>query len=127
MSERQGEQRAAVEIVCEIAAITDPDERRLARIGDRERIADYRLQARRMQGAARLADAFAKFGGGSLLTTTLLLMINGKAPLSVAVTAVIALLIFLGCTILWVLLEFGVAKSEEAVERLEAVLKETER
>ena len=93
----------------------------------RERMADYRHESRQLAGVAHQADALAKFGGGSLLTTTLLLMINGKAPLSVVITAVFALLIFLVSTIIWVVLELGIAERDSAAERLDAVLKETER
>jgi hypothetical protein len=49
----------------------------------------------------RLADAFAKLGGGSLLTATLLLLVNGQVNAPVLAAAVTALLIFVGSTIRW--------------------------
>lgn len=80
-----------------------------------------------MQGVGKLADAMAKFGGGSLLTATLLLVINGNvAPLTILVV-VFALLLFAISTISWVFLEQRAAQIEAAADRLDAVLKETER
>ncbi|WP_374944862.1 hypothetical protein [Sphingomonas sp.] len=58
------EQRLSAEIAREIIAITDVDERRIARIEYREQIIGYRLQARRLQGFARLADASPNSAAG---------------------------------------------------------------
>ncbi|WP_331043637.1 hypothetical protein [Sphingomonas sp.] len=84
----------------------------------------------RMRGAQaeiRFADTFAKLGGGSLLTASLLLLVNGQVTGPVIGTALLALLVFIGSTMYLVRLDRVVAEYEHAVDVIEAALKETER
>ena len=79
------------------------------------------------QAEIRLADTFAKLGGGSLLTASLLLLVNGQVTGPVIGTALLALLVFIGSTMYLVRLDQIVAEHEHAVDVIEAALKETER
>ena len=120
---RQPGVRLPVEIAAELAILLEP-ERRVARVRLREDVAGFRLKARQLQGSIRLADALAKLSGGSLLTATLLLIVNGQMRWPVLITAVTALLVFASSTILLVLLDRKVAVLEHAVDLVEAALKE---
>lgn len=120
---RQPGVRPPVEIAAELAILLEP-ERRVARVRLREDVAGFRLKARQLQGSIRLADALAKLSGGSLLTATLLLIVNGQMRWPVLITAVTALLVFASSTILLVLLDRKVAVLEHAVDLVEAALKE---
>lgn len=120
---RQPGVRPPVEIATELAILLKP-ERRIARVRLREDVAGFRLKARQLQGSIRLADALAKLSGGSLLTATLLLIVNGQMRWPVLITAVTALLVFASSTILLVLLDRKVAVLEHAVDLVEAALKE---
>lgn len=116
----------ALAIVAELTASLDAD-RPTARVSRREEIADLRLKGRRTQGVIRLADALAKLGGGSLLSATLVLIINGRIAAPVVVTALLALFLFMASTIMLVALDRRVADLEHTVDMIEAALKETER
>jgi hypothetical protein len=87
----------------------------------------FRRQARRFQTGGKLADAIAKFGGGSLLTATLLLIVGGQASATILLTAGLALLLFVAGTIFWAYCDLQAAQREFEAEWLEAALKETER
>lgn len=117
---------SAVEIAADLAGAPDA-ERRSARVRRREQVANLRRNARQAQAIVRLVDAFAKLGGGSLLTATLLLMVNGQVTLPVVVTAMSALLAFIGSTISLIYLDQHVAEFDHAADVIEAALKETER
>ncbi len=117
---------SAVEIAAELAALAEP-ERRSARVRQRQEAANLRRRMKRAQAAIRLADTFAKLGGGSLLTASLLLLVNGQVTRPVIGTALLALLVFLASTIYLMLLDRIVAEYEHAVDVIEAALKETER
>ncbi|SFR98414.1 hypothetical protein [Sphingomonas jatrophae] len=111
----------------ELAAITDPAGRRAARIGLKDEALVFRRSARRFQTNAKLADAFAKFGGGSLLTATLLLIVGGQASAAILGIAALTLLMFVAGTMYWMRMDMRAAQQEFEAERLEALLKETER
>lgn len=113
-------------LVNDLMIVEDAD-RRTARAQRRDEIADLRLKSRRTQGVIRLADAFAKIGGGSLLTATLLLLVNGQVTIPVVATALSALLVFVGSTISLVILDRQIAGLDHVAEIIEAALKETER
>ena len=104
----------------------DPNERQTARAAFIEEALLSRRQARRFQTWARLADAVAKVGGGSLLTATLLLIIGGQAGLPILITALLALLLFAAGTILWTYCDLQAAQRDFDAEWLEAALKEAE-
>jgi hypothetical protein len=87
----------------------------------------FRQQGHRSRSASRLGDSLAKFGGGSLLTATLLLLIQGTLAAIVVGTAALTLLLFLAGTISWVVFENNATEWELEAEALEAVLAETQR
>lgn len=93
----------------------------------REAALAFRLEARTYQRASKLADAVAKFGGGSLLTAMLVLVISGQAGAAVVVMAVLTLLLFVVGTSYWMYLDRRSAIWDYEADRIEAVLKETER
>ena len=117
---------SAQDIVDELSAVSEPI-RRAARIRRRQDIADLRLSARQTQGVVRLADAFAKLSGGSLLTATVLLIVNGQVSWPIIGTAFVTLLVFLTSTISLIRLDRELADYDHAVDVIEAALKETER
>ena len=127
MTPRREEVKSAVQIAATLSAIADPAARRDARIAYREEVVKLRFRARQFKGIASMADTFAKFGGGSLLTGTLLLMFTGKTATPVIFTFAFALLIFLMSTIFWFVMDQRTAAFDHAADRLDAVLKETER
>ena len=53
-----------------------------------ERLA-LRLKARQFSSFGRLSDSVAKFGGGSLLTAVLLLLLGGRFETGVVATAAV--------------------------------------
>ncbi len=86
-----------------------------------------RQQSRRYLTGSKLADAVAKFGGGSLLTATLLLIVGGQAGTAIIATAALTLLLFVAGITFWVKLDLEAARREFEADWLEAILKETER
>lgn len=117
---------SAQDIVDELSAASEPT-MRAARIRRRQDIADLRLSARHTQGIVRLADAFAKLSGGSLLTATVLLIVNGQVSWPIIGTAFVTLLVFMTSTISLIRLDRELAEYDHAVDVIEAALKETER
>ena len=114
-------------IVSDLAKISDPVERRTARAAIIEEALLVRRQGRRFLTGARLADSVAKFGGGSLLTATLLLIIGGQAGPPILITASLALLLFVAGTMFWTYCDLKAADREFDAEWLEAWLEESER
>ena len=114
-------------LIANLADIVDPGERRTARAELIEQVLFLRASARRLQTRARLADAVAKLGGGSLLTATVLLIIGGQAAPSILMTAGLALLLLVAGTILWTYSDLQAAYRDLDADRLEAALKEAER
>ena len=114
-------------LIANLADIVDPGERRAARAELIEQVLFLRGSARRLQTRARLADAVAKLGGGSLLTATVLLIIGGQAAPSILMTAGLALLLLVAGTILWTYSDLQAAYRDLDADRLEAALKEAER
>jgi hypothetical protein len=124
---RYGAGRPLARITAELAKIADPEDRRAARVSIKEEALLFRKQARRFQTGNKLADSIAKFGGGSLLTATLLLIVGGQANDTILLTAALALLLFVAGTILSSYCDLQAADREFQAEWLEAALKETER
>jgi hypothetical protein len=122
-----GAGRPLATVAAELAKVSDPDDRRAARASIKEEALLFRKQARRFQTGNKLADAIAKFGGGSLLTATLLLIVGGQANDTILLTAALALLLFVAGTILSAYCDLQAADREFQAEWLEAALKETER
>ena len=118
---------SAQEIADEFLAAASEPTRRVARIRRRQNAADLRLSARRTQGMVRLADAFAKLSGGSLLTATVLLIVNGQVSWPIIGTALVTLLVFLASIMFLIRLDRETADFDHAVDVIEAALKETER
>lgn len=90
-----------------------------------DELLSFRQAGRRFRVAAKTADAVAKFGGGSLLTATVLLLITGQGSGWLWGTAALTLLLFVIGTISSAVIE---ARADGAVlraERLEVVLQET--
>ena len=114
-------------LIATLADIVDPVEHRAARAELIEQALFLRRSARRLQTRARLADAVAKLGGGSLLTATVLLIIGGQAAPSILMTAGLALLLLVAGTILWTYSDLQAAYRDLDADRLEAALKEAER
>ena len=114
-------------LIAQLADIVDPVERRAARVAMIEQALFLRRSARGLQTRARLADAVAKLGGGSLLTATVLLIIGGQAAPSILMTAGLALLLLVAGTILWTYSDLQAAYRDLDADRLEAALKEAER
>ena len=114
-------------LIANLADIVDPGERRAARAAMIEQALFLRRSARGLQTRARLADAVAKLGGGSLLTATVLLIIGGQAAPSILMTAGLALLLLVAGTILWTYSDLQAAYRDLDADRLEAALKEAER
>ena len=114
-------------LIANLADIVDLVERRAARAELIEQVLFLRGSARRLQTRARLADAVAKLGGGSLLTATVLLIIGGQAAPSILMTAGLALLLLVAGTILWTYSDLQAAYRDLDADRLEAALKEAER
>ena len=114
------------DIADEFLATSEPA-RITARIRRRQNIADLRLSSRRTQGKVRLADAFAKLSGGSLLTATVLLIVNGQVSWPIISTALVTLLVFLASTMFLIRLDRAMADFDHAIDVIEAALKETER
>ncbi|HEX8482557.1 MAG TPA: hypothetical protein VF650_11700 [Allosphingosinicella sp.] len=124
---RYGAGRPLARVAAELAKVSDPDDRRAARASIKEEALLFRRQARRFQTGSKLADAIAKFGGGSLLTATLLLIVGGQANDTILITAALALLLFVAGTIFWAYCDLQSSQREFEAEWLEAALKETER
>lgn len=97
-----------------------------ARLLVQEERLQLRLKARQFASLGRLFDAIAKFGGGSLLTAVLLLMLGGRIETGVIATALTTLIAFLGGTTLTVYFERRAARLDHAADRLEMLLKEVE-
>lgn len=130
MTDRAADTRPAslaplAQIVADISK-ADRAERSVARAAIIEDALLSRRQARRLQTWARLADAVAKVGGGSLLTATLLLIFGGQAGWPILITAFLALLLFVAGTILWTYCDLRAAQREFDAEWLEAAIKEAE-
>lgn len=119
--------RSAALVATELAETDHEGDRRSARVTIREEALGYGLKARHLLNAAKLADAMAKFGGGSLLTATLLLIIGGKAGAAAVATTLFALFLFLAGTICYIYWDRSAAGLEYQADWLEAILKETER
>jgi hypothetical protein len=79
----------------------------------------------RWRSAFRFVDSIAKFGGGSLLTATLLLLVQGTTKTAVAGTAGLTLLLFLGGIIISSVFDANAAEWDLEADALEAVLSET--
>jgi predicted ABC-type sugar transport system permease subunit len=114
-------------IASHLAKIEDAGARLSTRASIKEAALLFRRQARRYQTGAKLADAVAKFGGGSLLTATLLLILNEQAETAVLLTAGLTLLLFVAGIIFWTQFDLEASQREFEAEWLEAVLKEMER
>jgi hypothetical protein len=122
-----GAGRPLAQIAADLAKISDPDDRRSARASLKEEALLFRRQGRRYQTGSKLADAVAKFGGGSLLTATLLLIVGGQAGTAIIAMAALTLLLFVSGITLWTYLDLKASQREFEAEWIEAVLKETER
>jgi predicted ABC-type sugar transport system permease subunit len=114
-------------VAADLAKITDPDSRRSARASMKEEALLFRRQGRRYQTGSKLADSVAKFGGGSLLTATLLLIVGGQAGIAIILTAGLTLLLFVAGITFWIHFDLRASQREFEAEWIEAVLKETER
>lgn len=90
-----------------------------------DKLLSSRQAGRRFRVAAKTADAVAKFGGGSLLTATVLLLITGQSSGWLWGTAALTLLLFVIGTISSAVIEARADGAELGAERLEAVLQET--
>lgn len=123
---RYGGGRSAALVLAELSTIESREDRRSARVSFREEALLLRLQARHSQSVAKLADAMAKFGGGSLLTATLLLIIGGHAGTAAVATAALALFLFVAGTICYIYWDRLAARSEYRADWLEAILEEAE-
>jgi hypothetical protein len=97
------------------------------RVRLRREVLACRRYGHRWRSASRFSDSIAKFGGGSLLTATLLLLIQGTIGAAVVGTAGLTLLLFLGGTIFSTVFESNAAEWDLEADGLEAVLAETER
>ena len=120
-----GKRSPLAQIVAALSKV-GPDERQTARAAIKEEALLFRRQGRRFQTWARLADAVAKVGGGSLLTATVLLIIGGQAGWPILITASLALLLFVAGTIFWTYCDLQAAQRDFDAEWLEAALKEAE-
>lgn len=100
--------------------------RRAARLIVQEERLILRHRARRASGLARLFDSVSKFGGGSLLTAVLLLILRGRLEVGVVVTAATTLIALLGGIISTLYSDRKAARLDHAAERLEILLKEVE-
>lgn len=90
----------------------------------RESELDARWRAERLRASVRVADNVAKFGGGSLLTTTIALVLGGKfEPLIVGV-AMLTLLVFVAATMWSSIADRRAVDATFTGERLAAALKE---
>lgn len=123
----------AVAEIATVSAIADDvlaatgAERTFRRSTCRNRIVRFRHEVRQVQASVRLADAFAKLGGGSLLAATVLLVANGQAASSVVVTACVALLLFGAATIILIRVDRPIADLDLSSEIDDSALRETER
>jgi hypothetical protein len=97
----------------------------IERLRLRTEIIAIRTAAKQRQLGAKLAEALAKLGGGSLLTATLLLFIQGQAGRAALVTAGLTLLLFVGGITFSALFERWSAKRDAEADGLQAVLNET--
>lgn len=83
-----------------------------------------RWRAERLRAVVRAVDNVAKFGGGSLLTTTVALVLGGRfEPLIVGV-AVLTLLVFVATTIYGGIVDGRAVDAISKADRLAAALKE---
>jgi hypothetical protein len=104
-----------------------PEARTAIRLGIWQCILAFHGAAKKWKRAARLADGFAKFGGGSLLTLTAGLLIAGQTGLAVLGTAGATLLLFVAGTMFSALFEGWSDRWELEEEHLKAVLQKTDR
>lgn len=95
-----------------------------ARLRLRAEELDIRARAQRLRVSARTADNVAKFGGGSLLTATVALLISGSIAWPVAGVAALTLLSFVVATIFAAAFELRAVRADREAEGLAAVLKE---
>lgn len=98
----------------------------IERLRLRKEIIDIRARAMQRQLGAKLADAVARLVGGSLLTATLLLFIQGRAGQAALVTAGVTLLLFVVGTIFSALFELAGAAWDAEADGVQAVRDETE-
>lgn len=126
MSETVGpaDRVSAAQIVAELAMVGDAAARRAERTRYREDALAFRLKTRQAQGLMRSADTLAKLSGGSLLTATVLLIVNGHAAWPIVMTAILALLFFSAATICLMWLDQRVARFDHAADLIEAALEE---
>ncbi|HYJ82551.1 MAG TPA: hypothetical protein VEW26_06885 [Allosphingosinicella sp.] len=90
----------------------------------RREILALRRYGHRSRSISRLSDGLAKFGGGSLLTATLLLLLQGTLTAGVVGIFGLTLLLFLAGTIFSTIFESNAADWELEADALEAVLAE---
>lgn len=100
----------------------EPGARLELRIWLRENELRCRLSANRMRVAGRIADGVAKFGGGSLLTTAIALVIGGQVGWLIVGIAALTLLCFVIGTMLAGAFEYRAAIWDFEAERLAAAL-----
>ena len=110
-----------------LAAIADTSAFQAARLLVREEIVRQRFRSRLYSSYSKLFDSPAKFGGGSLLTAIVSLILGGRYGVPVLALAGLTLLCFVGGAILTIHNDLRAARTDHVAERLEAVLKETER
>lgn len=102
-----------------------PASRTAIRLEIWDELLSSRQAGRRSRVAAKTADAVAKFGGGSLLTATVLLLITGQSSGWLWGTAALTLLSFIIGTISSAVIEARADGAELEAQRLEVVLQET--
>jgi len=96
----------------------------MTRLGIAHHALRLKCESRRFKRAAKLADGLGKFGGGSLLTATALLLLNGQWGPAVLGTAVLTLILFVAGTIFSLIFEGWSDRAELEEEHLNAVLRE---
>ena len=105
--------------------LDNPEARRELRAMVREDELGCRFQAKRFQVARGISDGLAKFGGGSLLTTTIALILGGQLGWPVIGIALLTLLSFVTGTMLSAFFEYRAAAWEHEADRLAAALSQT--
>lgn len=95
------------------------------RVSLRSEVLSCRRYGHRWRSAFSFVDSIARFGGGSLLTATLLLLVQGTRDSAVVGTAVLTLLLFLGGLIVSTVFDANAAEWNLEADALEAVLSET--
>ena len=127
MNPQDGVDWALARLAEDLSSTSDAGVRRNARLFARAELLRQRFRGRRHASYGRLFDSLAKFGGGSLLTALVSLMLGGRYGTPTLLLAVVALMSFVGGAISTMYNDLRAAAADYAAERIEAVLKETER